>query len=214
METCLNEKPPQNQPFFEENFVPNRILPRKQPGLYMIHCLNNDWRYYGESSNISGRLASHKSMLRRNIHPNVLLQKDWHLYSDYFQFTILYMGPEWDEAYVRRGKEAELIVLDRHQCYNTFSGLPNERKGQNNPFWQRMHSPETKHRIHLALKGRPNDALGRCIKVKHKVYASIAEASRQTGMSRKTLSQKANDPTILDIVFENSATVERPSYRE
>lgn len=213
--TCLNEKPPQKQqkeqqkeqqPFLEENFVPNRILPRKQPGLYMIHCLSNDWRYYGESRNISGRIASHKSMLRRSIHPNVLLQKDWHTYNQSFQFHVLYMGPAWSEAYVRRGKEAELIVLDRHQCYNVAS-----RAGSNNGFWGRVHSPETKRLISLALKGRPNLSNGRKVSFKNRTYVSIAEASRQTGISRKTLSKKANDPNVLDVLFENSATVERPS---
>ena len=69
-----------------DNSVPNRILPKKQPGLYMIHCLKNDWRYYGESSNISSRLSSHKSLLNREIHPNRNLQKDWDLYGkDYFE---------------------------------------------------------------------------------------------------------------------------------
>ena len=210
--TCLNEKPPQvDKTYFEENFVPNRILPRKQPGLYMIHCLSNDWRYYGESSNVSGRIASHKHMLRRSIHPNSLLQKDWHDHNPFFQFNILYMGPAWSEAYLRRGKETELIVLDRHQCYNVTSGEKGDRAGLSNGFWDRTHSPETKRRISLALKGRPNHSLGRVIKIKNTVYASIAEASRQTGISRKTLSKKANDPNILDVLFENSATVERPS---
>jgi hypothetical protein len=34
---------------YEGQFVPNQIQPRKQPGLYMIRCTQNDWRYYGES---------------------------------------------------------------------------------------------------------------------------------------------------------------------
>lgn len=213
LETCLNEKLPQKlaEGNFEENFVPNWIFPRKQPGLYMIHCLNNDWRYYGESSNVSARIASHRNMLWRNIHPNVLLQKDWVDFNQAFQFQVLYMGPAWHEAYVRRGKETELIVLDRHQCYNVSSGLPGSRSGNKNGFWHRTHHPETKRRIGLALKGRPNDVLGRALKVKDTHYVSIAEASRQTGISRKTLSKKASDPKSLDIYFENSATVERPS---
>jgi len=211
LETCLNEEPPEQESAFQENFVPNRILPRKQPGLYMIHCLKNDWRYYGESSNVSGRLASHKSMLRRNIHPNVLLQRDWNQDKTGFQYVILYMGLEWNEAYVRRGKETELIILDRHRCYNVFTGEKDSRATVNNPFWGRVHSPETKRLIGLALKGRPNEALGHSIKVDNKTYASIAEASRQTGISRKTLKKKATDPNVLNIVFENSATVERPS---
>ena len=96
LETCLNGKTPHFHKHFlvkkyllqsryfklnclkkenEDNSVLNRILPRKQPGIYMVHCIKNDWRYYGESSNVSGRLASHKSLLNRKIHPNKNLQK-------------------------------------------------------------------------------------------------------------------------------------------
>ena len=51
----------------KDNPVPNRIQPRKQPGLYMIRCIINDFRYYGESNNVSGRLASHRSLLIRKM---------------------------------------------------------------------------------------------------------------------------------------------------
>ena len=216
-ETRLNEKPPRdntNLALPEENFVPNRILPRKQPGLYMIHCLSNDWRYYGESSNVSGRMASHKSMLRRNIHPNTLLQSDWNQPGAHFQFTVLYMGPDWAVGHVRRGKESELVIHDRHRCYNVTSGLVGSRAGSANGFWNRTHSPETKRRISLALSGRPNHALGRRLIVDHVTYESVAEASRRTGISRKTLSKKAVDSSASNVNFENSATVERPSQWE
>jgi hypothetical protein len=53
----------------KDNSVPNQIQPRKQPGLYMIRCTQNDWRYYGESQNVSGRLASHRSLLNRKFIP-------------------------------------------------------------------------------------------------------------------------------------------------
>lgn len=61
---------------YKDNSVQSQIQPRKQPGIYMIRCKKNDWRYYGESKNVSGRLASHRSMLNRQIHPNKRLQLD------------------------------------------------------------------------------------------------------------------------------------------
>ena len=176
----------------EDNSVPNRILPRKQPGIYMIHCLKNDWRYYGESSNVSGRLASHKSLLNRKIHNNRNLQKDWDLYGlDFFEFIILYMGERWAQSYVRRGKETELIILDRNQCYNILEDA--SRPGELNPFWKKIHTPETKKKISQALKNRPNDLLGRKVSVKGITYPSIAEASRQTNIARKTIRKKIED---------------------
>jgi len=101
----------------KHNSVPNQLLPRKQPGLYMIRCGSNDWRYYG-ASNVSGRLASHKSLLNRTIHPNRGLQFDWDQYGEQdFDFIILFMGSQW-EPYIRRAKETEHIVLNRSLSYN------------------------------------------------------------------------------------------------
>lgn len=176
----------------KDNSVLNRILPRKQPGLYMVHCLKNDWRYYGESNNVSGRLASHKSLLNRKIHPNKNLQKDWDLYGlNFFEFKVLYMGEKWIESYIRRGKETELIILDRNQCYNILEDA--SRPGELNPFWKKIHTPETKKKISQALKNRPNDLLGRKVSIKGVEYPSIAEASRQTNIARKTIKKKIED---------------------
>jgi hypothetical protein len=176
----------------EDNSVPNRILPRKQPGIYMIYCIKNDWRYYGESSNVSSRLASHKSLLNRQIHPNKNLQKDWNFYGfQYFDFIVLYMGEKWTESYIRRGKETKLIILDRNQCYNILENA--SRPGELNPFWKKHHSPETKKKISIALKNRPNDLLGRKVSIQGIEYPSIAEASRQTNIARKTIKKKIED---------------------
>ena len=201
LETCLNGKKSTFSNNFlvnclnkenENNFVSNRILPKKQPGLYMIHCLKNDWRYYGESNNISGRLASHKSVLNRKIHPNRNLQKDFDLYGiDFFEFIVLYMGEKWTESYNRRGKETELIILDRNQCYNILEDA--SRPGELNLFWKKIYTPETKKKISQALKNRPNDLLGRKVSIKGVLYPSIAEASRQTNIARKTIRKKIED---------------------
>lgn len=44
------------------NSVLKKLYPQKKPGLYMIKCNITKRRYYGESANVSGRLASHKSL--------------------------------------------------------------------------------------------------------------------------------------------------------
>jgi len=176
----------------EENSVPNRIQPRQQPGLYMVRCIPNDWRYYGESKNVSGRLASHRSLLNRQIHPNTALQVDWNFYGfENFDFVVLFMGEKWEKPEVRRGKELELIILDRSLCYNILEGV--SRPGEKNPFWARVHSPESKKKISEALRGKANDKLGRKISVRGSIYPSLAEASRQTGIARKTIRKKLDD---------------------
>nr|AWX53466.1 hypothetical protein [Scotinosphaera sp. NIES-154] len=198
----------------EENSVPNRIQPRKQPGIYMVRCIQNDWRYYGESNNVSGRLASHRSLLNRQIHPNIALQVDWNTYgSQNFDFIVLFMGESWDQPAVRRGKELELIILDRVICYNILEGV--SRPGEKNPFWGKVQTPEAKKKISEALKGKPNDKLGRKISVRGIIYPSLAEASRQTGIARKTIRKKLDDLKNTDFFsVEGSGTVERPSQQE
>ena len=207
-ETCLNEKSLCTRSSkSKDNFVPNRtltcrekgnIIPPKQPGLYSILCIANDWRYYGESSNVSGRLASHRSMLCRKIHPNQGLQNDFNMYGfQHFSFQVLYIGSEWAKRDVRLGKETELIVLDRSRCYNILEDI-HTRPHAKNPFWGRLHTPETKRRISQALKNPPSHILGVALSVKGKVYPSYSEASRQTGISRKTLRKKVKDPNVSD----------------
>lgn len=194
----------------EDNSVPNRIQPRKQSGLYMIRCIMNDWRYYGESRNVVGRISSHRSMLNRHIHYNVALQRDWNTYKESnFEFIVLFMGANWDLPHIRRGKELELIILDRGLCYNILDDI--SRQGEKNPFWGKIHTPETKKKISEALQ-KPNDKLGKKISIKNVIYPSIAEASRQTGMARKTIRNKINDSKLETyFTLKESGTVERPS---
>nr|YP_009367805.1 putative GIY-YIG homing endonuclease [Neodangemannia microcystis]ARK14812.1 putative GIY-YIG homing endonuclease [Neodangemannia microcystis] len=193
----------------KDNSVPNQIQPRKQPGLYMIRCTQNDWRYYGESKNISRRLASHRSLLNRKIHANALLQNDYNNYgTDAFDYIVLFMGPEWNDPIVRRGKELELIIQDRNLCYN----IGETHAGKANPFWGRVHTLETKRKISEALKGKPNNLLGKKISIKKIIYPSIAEASRETGIARKTIRKKVDDPTNLEyLAIGDLGKVERPS---
>lgn len=205
METCLNGRFTEKSIFFltkdfnKYDSVPNQLLPIKRPGLYMIRCLKNDWRYYGESVNVSGRLASHKSYLNRNIHPNKVLQSDWTLYGEQnFEFIILFMSPHWENRYDRRAKETELIVLNRHLTYNILED--SSKSGDKNPFWKRLHTPEAKKKISEALKGRPNHLLGLKISINGMIYPSIAEASRQTGLARKTIRNKVNDSNNLNFL--------------
>ena len=157
----------------------------------MILCVMNDYRYYGETSTVSGRLASHKSMLRRNIHPNTLLQTDWNLYSEpCFEFVVLYIGMDWKVTDTRRDMESTLIVKDKERCYNMFAS-PADRTGNTNPFYQKRHSEKTKLLMSLVKKNIPNDILvptrSRRIRIQGTIFPSIAQASRELGHSRKTI---------------------------
>lgn len=177
-----------------DNPVSNQIQPRKQPGLYMIRCIVNDMRYYGESKNVSGRLASHKSYLRRQIHPCRPLQNDWNIYkSEHFEFVVLFMGPHWENRLERQAKETLLIIQDRSVAYNYLESI-HKKPEELNPFWGRKHSEETKKRIGASMRGVAKDLLGKAIQLDGVIYPSIAKASSETGHARKTIRMRINDP--------------------
>lgn len=167
------------------------IFPRKQPGIYMIHCTANDYRYYGESGDVSQRISSHKSTLRRKIHSNSVLQNDWNLLGEsQFQFIVLYMGEDWAAKEARLEMESSLIARDVLRVYNCFDDI----KNRVNPFFKKRHSEKTKALMSKAKKGIPNDLLGRRVSIDGQIFPSIAEASRVLGTARKTIRKRVNSP--------------------
>jgi hypothetical protein len=177
----------------KDDSVSNQIRPRKQPGIYMIRCNANDLRYYGESTNVSGKLASHKSVLNRKIHSNAKLQHDWNTFgSDAFEFVVLFMGDKWKNKEERLAKETLLIIQERQLCYNFLESKfrPNEK----NPFWGKTHSEESKKKIGDSMRGVPKDSLGKAINLDGVIFPSIAEASRATRHSRKYIRKRFVDP--------------------
>ena len=171
---------------------------RQLPGLYMIHCKTNDYRYYGESYNVSSRIASHKSMLRRKIHPNTVLQSDWNLFTeDSFQFVVLYMGEDWIERKARLDMESSLILKDIERVYNCFDSFAN-RTEERNPFYKKRHSEKTKVLMSKVKKVIPNDLLGKKISINGQKFPSIAEASRTLGHARKTIRMRIDSLDYSD----------------
>jgi hypothetical protein len=132
-------------------------------------------------------------MLNRKIHNNFLLQHDWKKFgASNFEFVVLYMGKQWQDPVIRRGKELELIILDRNLCTNVDDTISAGRPCDSNPFFGKTHSAERKKRIGDAMRGVPNDLLGRKISIDNISYASIAEASCQTNHSRKLICDRVN----------------------
>lgn len=55
----------------------------KVSGIYRIECSGNGKHYIGSAVSIKGRLASHRSMLRRGAHVNRHLQNAWNKYGEH-----------------------------------------------------------------------------------------------------------------------------------
>lgn len=178
--------------------VPNRIATRQLPGVYMILCLKNNKRYYGESRNVSARLSQHKSKLNRNIHEVGELQRDWNLYGEsFFEFSTVFISKDSNKAQ-RESLELEYIARHHDSCYNKF--FQGSRKGKNNPFWGHQHSEETKKQM---SKARSESTIpeGLPIMLRGKKYPSISAASRETNHSRDTIRRWLNDPNNMTCQF-------------
>lgn len=189
----------------QENYAPEGIVnypqllqPRLQPGVYMILCLVNNYRYYGETSNISKRIAGHKRDLRRKKHANESLQTDWNAFGEEnFEFSVLFIGQEWSVKETRLEKETKLILDHPNKVYNTYAAMT-DRVQELNAFYGKKHSESTKALIGALQRNVPKDNLGRAISITGKKYPSLAEASRQTGHSRKLIRKRVNESEYKD----------------
>jgi hypothetical protein len=187
----------------EDHPVPNRMAPRQLPGVYLILCLVNNKRYYGESRNVSARLSQHKSRLRRNCHEVSELQHDFNLYAEEnFEFFAIFLckNSTLDE---RVALETKMISSFHEICYNKLSKTSHKR--ENNPFWGRQHTPQSIQRISESIAENRKNSIqeGFAIVLRGVIYPSISQASRETNHSRDTLRKWLNDPNNTNCVPMN-----------
>lgn len=172
------------------------------PGLYALVNRRTGSIYIGESVDILQRVRSHRSMLERGEHFCQDLQADFDNYGiESFEVSILVQGPEYQDKAVRREREKTYIAgLPSEKRYNIV-----DRQEERNSFAGKSHSLDFRERLSAERKGIPNTALGRPIVIPpfrtrkgnaHEggTFASIAEASRVTGMARRDIRRRINDP--------------------
>lgn len=172
------------------------------PGLYALTSRQTGNVYIGESSDILQRLRTHRSKLHRGEHFCTSLQNDFnnHGIAD-FEVTILAQGPEYLDKATRRAREKEYVSrIPSEKRYNLI-----DRRGERNSFAGKTHTLDMREHLSAARKGIPNMDLGRPICIPpfrtrkgnaHPggTFASIAEASRVTGMARRDIRSRINDP--------------------
>lgn len=176
------------------------------PGVYSLINRQTGSVYIGESADILQRLRSHRSMLERGAHFCRSLQADFNFYGiQSFAVSILVQGPEYEEKAMRREREEYYInELPSEKRYNTV-----DHCGDRNSFAGKSHSLAFRERLSAERKGIPNTALGRPISIppfrtrkgnEHEggTFASVAEASRVTGMARRDIRRRINDPLLPD----------------
>jgi group I intron endonuclease len=115
-------------------------------GIYMIKNTMNNKVYIGSSTNTTQRLGRHKRGLRKNIHDNKSLQKDWNkMGGENFGYEILRTA-----KYTENLKCLEDIYLDLYESYKPENGYNISKRSSNVP--QKMTQSETNKIIDLYQK--------------------------------------------------------------
>lgn len=127
-------------------------------GIYYIKNVLTNQYYVGQSINIKRRWNQHISLLNKNQHYNVFLQKHWNQYgSDNFTFSII---KSCKEKYLNRFEKLYIKI------YNAFdSGYNYTIGGDFNP----MMSIEVRNKVSKSTTGDKNHFYGK----KHSLLSEI-----------------------------------------
>ena len=176
----------------KENLLENQ--PKKSlSGLYTIICLNNHRQYIGQSTNVTNRLSKHLSQLKKNCHFCKDLQTDFNLYTQKnFVIQRLSLGEAIDKK-LRENIEITLIeLIPKEFLYNKFAS-PSQRTGSLNGFYGHKHTEETKKKISLANSVSTVKRQRKPVQINNVIYASVAEAERQTGIARRLIRKRCHE---------------------
>jgi group I intron endonuclease len=116
----------------------------KISGIYKIINKVNGKVYYGSSNDIINRFNQHKSLLNRQKHQNIHLQRSWNKYGkDNFEFNIIELINE-DELVLTEQKYLDLCKLSPSKFYNIGYDSNSATRGK-------IHTEETKRKISISV---------------------------------------------------------------
>nr|YP_010987505.1 GIY-YIG homing endonuclease [Hydrocytium acuminatum]WOR09550.1 GIY-YIG homing endonuclease [Hydrocytium acuminatum] len=192
----------------------NLFDPSLKAGLYLITCIPIEKHYVGESEYVTRRLNAHKSTLRRGIHENNEMQRDFDKYGiNAFLFQKLYFGKSLPKEKRQNFETLILSTLPEQTRYNFFIDW-RQRGSKTNPFYGKHHNPESRLLLSESKQGVSFPFAGHCQSdcVKTRVseanlgkkdrrksvfidsifYESIAKASEQLGLSRRLIRERCH----------------------
>jgi hypothetical protein len=194
-------------------------------GIYCITCLKNNKHYIGQSKNVKARLNAHKNKLRRKLHDNSELQKDFNLYGEKnFFFQNLIFGTNCLLEELLKLETQILLTLPPDKRYNFY--INRHYIKEKNPFFGRNHTLEARRSQSLAKKGKTSTFKGHkhANKVKQLIsqinsnktdrrkpvilnsvfYESISEASEKTGYTRRIIRERCHNTLIKNFQWASS----------
>lgn len=169
--------------------------------IYSITCLNNGKIYFGRSQEVEKRWRSHRNMLRKSSHNNLLIQADWNEFGeDSFLFEVIYTTEDLDESieieqmYIDSSDYEKYNISDARNGGDTFSNNPRsietskiksiQSSGENNPMYGK---PKTDYMIQ-----KTREANSKAVVIEGVLYSSITEASKATGVKKTTINYRLN----------------------
>lgn len=182
-----NIKQSQNTEFFPSSL---------KSGLYVITCIPEQKHYIGQSENVVRRLNSRKSHLKRNIHENAALQKDYNAYRENeFLWQKLQFGVGFSKQEREDLETRILSTLPEKHRYNVYENW-RKRGSKSNPFYGKTHSPEVRQNQSNALRGKPSNFSGK------KQTDAVKQAVSKANASKKD----RRKPLYIDLVYYESIT--------
>lgn len=174
-------------------------------GIYkIINSINNRF-YIGCASNIRSRVSGHLYNLKRNIHPNIYLQRSWNKYGENaFKFEVV----EFCEINVLHAREHYWVTT--LNCLNKKIGFnikPTDPNGCS------IHSEETKEKLRIKNKGKKPSSLAIQKLKERKISESHKEILRllRLHIDYKVLHRKKRGKKIIDtttgIIYNSMAEV-------
>jgi group I intron endonuclease len=124
-------------------------MKNKITGIYKIINKTNGKYYIGSSKNITKRFWTHRTLLNRQKHENVYLQRAWNKYGkDNFEFSIIEILEEENLLKIEQ-KYLDIAMLERNKSYNLNFGA-----------FRVKHAPETIEKLRRINMGKNNPRFG------------------------------------------------------
>lgn len=175
--------------------------------VYSINCKVNGKKYFGRSQELEKRWRSHRNMLRKGTHNNVLLQNDWDNYGeDNFEFKILEVFHNKDEAEICEQKYIDSLAYEKYNISNamdggdTFTNNPRREEirklksknssGDKNPMFGKPKNDFTIKRI--------KEVNSKKVMIDGVLYDSLTHASKELNIGITTVSYRLKSESFTN----------------